>query len=239
MGTEGKKKRKKHTKEGGGSSEKKKRRRSSKQDGHAEQPAAADGFVPEDGTASAVGGCDWRADTTEMWLVRMPVGLDPEQLHGQEVELRGANFKPSSGSSKKLCATADNGRKYRLNDVGGGAHRQYIHSFVCDEEQAWVLGKPFARQVDLVESFDWGGVGGGGAGAGGAEQPPRPAINPPLPFHRLGSLVDRYKPLGGADGLAPRAAGQLSTPTEMEPKKKTKRKKDKKKDKKKGKKVKG
>ena len=134
-------------------------------------------FVPLDAESSAVGTAGWRNDSTELWLIKLPPGVEAADLDGKKCELGlGVGSKQSSKSTVKL----GDGRVFGLTAGAVGGKSQYLSSFVCNSEKRWVVGKPFAREVSVVERFQFG-----------SEVDACPKINVPVPMHVLSAQSDR------------------------------------------------
>ena len=164
-------------------------RRRSSAEGAEERASKRRKFVPLEAEGSAVGESAWRSADTELWLVKLPPGLDAAELNGKKCELSsgGASASASGGAVK-----ASDGRRFSLSS-SDGQKSQYLSAFVCNEEKRWVVGEPFAREVHVTERYDFA-----------SEAASCPKINVPVPMHVLGALKDRS---GAAVGSSRAAAG--------------------------------
>lgn len=142
-------------------------------------------YVPLEAETSAVGTAGWRNDSTELWLIKLPPGVEAADLDGKKCELGVGN----SASSKSTVKLGD-GRVFGLTTGAADVKSQYLSSFVCNAEKRWVVGKPFTREVSVVERFQFG-----------TETDKCPKINVPVPMHVLSAQVDRGSRVGARPNL--------------------------------------
>ena len=145
--------------------------------------------------------------------------VDVSELDGKKCELGGTGGKQTSRSAIKLS----DGSVVGLQPSATGS--QYLSSFVCNSEKRWVVGKPFAREINVVQRFDF---------ASKADACPK--INVPVPMHVLEQQKFRScAAVGGASGTTTTrgAAGKEQRVKKVKkPKKEKKQTKEKKKKKK-------
>ena len=94
--------------------------------------------------------------------------MDVAELDGKKCELGVTGGKQTSRSAIKLS----DGRVVGLQPSAPSS--QYLSSFVCNSEKRWVVGKPFAREINVVQRFDFG-----------SNADACPKINVPVPMHVL------------------------------------------------------
>ena len=94
--------------------------------------------------------------------------MDVSELDGKKCELGVTGGKQTAKSAIEL----GDGRVFGMQPSGSGS--QYLSSFVCNSEKRWVVGKPFAREINVVQRFDFG-----------SKADACPKINVPVPMHVL------------------------------------------------------
>lgn len=94
--------------------------------------------------------------------------MDFSELDGKKCELGVSGGKQSS----KSAITLSDDRVVGLQPSGTGT--QYLSSFVCNSDKRWVVGKPFAREISVVQRFNFGSAAAA-----------CPKINVPVPMHVL------------------------------------------------------
>ena len=138
--------------------------------------------------------------------------VEASDLDGKKCELGVSGAKQSSRGAVKLS----DGRAFGLQPSAVGTRSQYLSSFVCNAEQRWVVGKPFAREVNVVERFEFG-----------SEATACPKINVPVPMHVLAEQKTRgCAVLGGTSRAGGAAAPSSASGKASKPRKSSKSSKE-------------
>lgn len=140
--------------------------------------------------------------------------MDVSELDGKKCELGVTGGKQTARSAIKL----GDGRVVCMQPRASSS--QYLSSFVCNTEKRWVIGKPFAREINIVQRFDFGSK---------ADECPK--INVPVPMHVLEQQKTRScAAVGGTSKITATGASskleKAKTPKKLaKEKKKSKREK--------------
>ena len=138
--------------------------------------------------------------------------VDVSELDGKKCELGVTGGKQTSRSA----ITLSDGRVVGLQPSATGS--QYLSSFVCNSEKRWVIGKPFAREINVVQRFDFG-----------SRADACPKINVPVPMHVLEQQKFRScAAVGGTSGATTTRGAAAKLRKEQRSKKVKKSKKEKK-----------
>jgi len=88
---------------------------------------------------------------TELWLIKVPKDLDTEKLDNMKIKLdldSQINIDPILSNIK----IQDKAYTIYAGDIV--EYEQLINIFPSEREKTWNLGKPFSRQLSIIETFE-------------------------------------------------------------------------------------